>query len=146
MDMTTASGIPIFLARVHGTPFEVKVNPFPLESNQSRLHKAIDQIRNRQTVRHNVVEVDMFNLIWGRDSWKNISPTSNNNAGTSKKIDKMTTVMRRPGNLAGGEGEPNPLFPTMLWTALSIRRRLAFSFETRDLHFFSEPHKPFRNF
>ncbi len=78
----------------------------------------------------------MFNLIWGRDCWKDISPTSNNNAGTSKKIDKMTTVMRRPGNLAGGEGEPNPLFPTMLWTALSIRRRLAFSFETRDLHFF----------
>lgn len=88
MDMTTAPGIPIFLARVHGTPFEVKANPFPLESNQSRLHKAIDQIRNRQTVRHNVVEVEMFNLIWGRDSWKNISPTSNNNAGTSKKSTK----------------------------------------------------------
>lgn len=60
MGMDTATGIRMFLAQVrlhNGMPFEVTAAPFWSYANQRQLRKAVAQVRNGQTVHHDIVEV-----------------------------------------------------------------------------------------
>ena len=60
MGMDTATGIRMFLAQVrlhNGMPFEVTADPFWSDANQRQLRKAVAQVRNGQTVHHDIVEV-----------------------------------------------------------------------------------------
>ncbi|MBQ8089743.1 MAG: type II toxin-antitoxin system RelB/DinJ family antitoxin [Pyramidobacter sp.] len=60
MGIDFATGIRMFLAQVrmrNGLPFEVQADPFWSEKNQRRLRESIEQYKNGEIVRHDIIEV-----------------------------------------------------------------------------------------